>query len=385
METSTNIKHKMTYAPFSKYLKLITGLCSFGLILVATVNYTVDPGNIYPSLLTFNSHNKLSPKDIVRQFVQSDHGVIIPNDTLNERDIKKAFALNPTTAQCAIIGSSRVMQISSAGQERSLTDNCPSLINLGVSGASLEDYLVLSGMILQNEMPPRVIVFGIDPLSFNFNSDARWIRYKQDFFNMRAKVEEESNDDNYFPRLKLLQNLINREYLQRSVRLLLSERILSVENAPEFDHQIGLDRPVLLPDGSLIYSSKHNRNALTLKSSDINTFRIRRSKWVTEKAVELFIRLVNHLQQQKIKVIFVLPPYPPTVWTLAHQSTLTALITVELKVHEIARLTGVQVIGSYKSDKIGCTDDEFFDAAHEKAKCLTKLERVSTSYHLSKK
>ena len=383
MRTFTSVKHKMTYAPFSKYLKLIAGLGSLSLIAVATINYTVNPGKIYPPLSFSDSYNRLSPKQIIKQLVQSDHGIIIPNDTWNERDIKKAFALNPTNAQCAIIGSSRVMQISSAGQERSLTDNCPSLINLGVSGASLEDYLALSGMILQNESPPSVIVFGIDPRSFNFNSDSRWIRYKQDFFDMQAKLEGESYDDNYFPSLGLLRNLINREYLQRSIKLILSEKTLSVENAPEFDHQIGLDRPVLLPDGSLIYSSKHNQNALNFKSS-INTFRIRGSKWVTKKAVELFIRLVNHLQQQKIKVIFVLPPYPPTVWAIAHQSTLTALTTVELKVHEIARLTGVQVIGSYNSDKIGCTDDEFFDATHEKAKCLTKLERVSTSYHLSK-
>ena len=51
MQTSTITKHKMTNEPFSKYLKLIAGLCSFGLIVIATRNYTVNPGKIYPPLL----------------------------------------------------------------------------------------------------------------------------------------------------------------------------------------------------------------------------------------------------------------------------------------------------------------------------------------------
>ena len=373
----------MTYAPFSKHLKLIAGLCSFGLIVVATINYTVNPGRIYPPLLISDSYNKLSPKQIVKQLVQSDHGVIVKNDTWNERDLKRALALRPTTAQCAVIGSSHIMQISSLRKERLLSDNCPSLINLGVSGASLEDYLALSEAILRNEKPPKVIVFGVDPWSLNFNRDSRWVRYKQDFFNMQAKLEGKYQDDNYSSSLGLLRNLINREYLLRSLQLILSKG-QSIENAQEFDHQIGLDDPVLLPDGSFIYSGGYMRNALASKINGVHEFRIRGTQWVTEKAAELFIRLVNHLKQQKFEVIFVLTPYHPAVWSITEQLSVSAMRMVESKVHKIARLTGVQVIGSYNPSKIGCTADEFFDVAHGKVTCLTKLERASVSYRSSK-
>ena len=105
---------------------------------------------------------------------------------------------------------------------------------------------------------------------------------------------------------------------------------------------------------------------------------------MTEKAVELFTRLVNHLQQQKFKIIFVLVPYHPAVWDITEQSAVTAMKVVESKVHEIARSTGVQVVGSYNPSNIGCTADEFFDAAHGKTMCLTKLERASVSYRSSK-
>ena len=105
---------------------------------------------------------------------------------------------------------------------------------------------------------------------------------------------------------------------------------------------------------------------------------------MTEKAVELLIRLVNHLQQQKFKIIFVLVPYHPAVWSITEQPSVSAMRMVESKVHEIARLTEIQIIGSYNPSNIGCTADEFFDAIHGKATCLTKLERASVSYRSSK-
>ena len=373
----------MTNEPFSKYLKLIAGLCSFGLIVVATTNYIVNPGKIYPPLLIFDSYSKLSPKQIVNKLVQSDHGIIVKNDAWNERDLKHALALRPTTAKCVVFGSSHIIQISSFRQEKSLSGNCPSLINLGVSGASLEDYLALSEAILRNEKPPTVIVFGIDPWSLNFNRDSRWIRYKQDFFNMQAKLEVEYSGNNYSSSLGLLRNLINREYFMRSLQLILSER-LSIEDVQEFDYQIGLDDPVLLPDGSLIYSGKYMRNALASKISGVHDFRIRGTRWVTEKAAELLIRLVNHLKQQGFKVIFVLTPYHPAVWSITEQPGVSGMRMVESKVHKIARSTGTQVIGSYNPRKIGCTADEFLDAMHGKVTCLTKLERASVSYRSPK-
>jgi hypothetical protein len=384
MKTSTNIKRKMADAPFSKYLKLIAGLCSFGLVAVAIINYTIDPGNIYSSLLTSDSYNKPSPKDFIEQLVQSDHGMIIPRNSgwmENDRGIKRALALYPTTVQCAVIGSSHITQISSTRQVRSLSNNCPSLINLGVSGASLEDYLALSEIIFRNERPPRVIVFGIDPWSLNFNRDSRWIRYKQDFFKMQAKLEEEHHSDNFSSIFARLRNLINREYLQRSLQLILSERKQSIKNAPEFDHSVGLDDPVLLPDGSFIRSNKHNQNTLASVTYDFRNFRMRGSQWVTEKAVELFTRLVKYLQQQKFKIIFVLVPYNPALWNITDQTPITAIQAVESKVHKIARSTGVQVVGSYNPSKIGCTAGEFFDAVHAKTSCVAKLERTSVSYH----
>ena len=53
---------------------------------------------------------------------------------------------------------------------------------------------------------------------------------------------------------------------------------------------------------------------------------------------------------------------------------------VELKVHEIAKSVGIQVIGSFHPKKINCTSEEFYDEMHPKDLCLAKLENVHLSY-----
>ena len=168
-------------------------------------------------LLTPNKHST-SPRELVEQLVQSDYGVFTPSNVWNGRDIKHELALHSTSAQCAVIGSSHIMEISSNGEKTSLSDSCLTLINLGVSGASLEDYLALSETILQNKNPPKIIVFGIDPWALNFNRDIRWKRYSQKYLTMKAKLAGRSsyNPPNVY--LEPLRNLINREYFLRSMR-----------------------------------------------------------------------------------------------------------------------------------------------------------------------
>jgi hypothetical protein len=227
METLFRTKNKTTYMLFSKYLKWITWLSLLSLMVVAIVNFTVNPGRIYPSLLTSNK----SPRELVEQLVQSDFGVHHPENGWNERDIKHALALHSTSDQCAVIGSSHIMQISSVGVITSLSDNCPSLINLGVSGATLEDYLALSETILQNKNPPKVIVFGIDPWVLNFNRDIRYKRYSHQYLRMKTKLIGGSSYNPSDTYLGLLQNLINREYFLRSISLIGSEGVRVIEGS----------------------------------------------------------------------------------------------------------------------------------------------------------
>jgi len=391
MSPSSSIRHKISHPSFSKYLKLVACSCFLCLIAVATINYTVDPVNIYPSLPTADSHNKPLIGEVVKQLIQSDFGIFYLNDTWSIREIKRELALHPTSAQCAVIGSSHVMGISSYTKESSLTDNCSSLINLGVDGASLEDYLAFSELILQNKKPPKTIVFGIDPWSLNFNKDQRWRQNELDTINMKTRLTNanESLHVSFGSSLETgdslakLLHLINREYFLRSIEYMLrGKRNWITQLAPEFDQKTGLDSSVLLPDGSYIYPTQATQKGSPHKISGVHSYKITNGQWFNSNAIETFTLLVKHLQKHDFKMVFVLTPYHPAVWGIPKQPIVTAMKIIETKIHEIAMTTEVLVIGSYQPENIGCTTSEFRDASHADISCLNKLERLSFPYHL---
>ena len=373
---------------FLFYLKIVIYFFFMLMTVVAFINYKMDPAKIYHKYFESTGSEEMSLTEFTKKLVQSDNGIIIKKDIWNERDIVHALADYQTNAECAVFGSSQVMQISSARPEKSLLKTCSSLINLGLNGATIEDYIALSKKIFLNKKPPKTIIIAIHPWSLNFNRDLRWSRYKKDFINMQNKIM--SNSDNFSKNfdkidsynITLLSNLINFEYFMSSIDLLMSKKDHSIEFAKDFNYNLGLDHKVLLPDGSLIYSSEHIKQSLKRKIDGISgnqNYKIIPGKWYNQNAIELLTKFVIYLKKN-FNIVFVMTPYHPEVWNFSEQPVVTAMKIVELKVHEIAKSVGIQVIGSFDPKKINCTSEEFYDEMHPKDLCLAKLENVHLSY-----
>ena len=121
------------------------------LALFSLINFFVDPENIYPKLFSSEKSESLLAS-YSNRLTKSKYGLLDEEfSILNERDRKKALATFSKDSGCAIIGSSRVKQISSFRDEKSLTKNCKSIVNLGVDGATLEDYFIFSEILLENK------------------------------------------------------------------------------------------------------------------------------------------------------------------------------------------------------------------------------------------
>jgi hypothetical protein len=367
------------------YIKSIFVFIIFLLAVTALTNYIVDPGNIYKK--SSSQSNKLTPKVYIKNLIQSNYGLLMPNNTWNERDLKKALAEYPINYDCAVIGSSHIMQISSNSKNKSLTGVCSSLINLGVDGGTLEDYLAMSNIILKNiEFRPKTIVFGIDPWSLNFGRDKRWIRYEEDYFEMKDKLSEKYSAASLEGdgRLKkdLLLNLFNMIYFKRSLSAIFEDKVTIITQAPKFNHNIGLKLPVKLPDGSLIYSAEYIAKAKkSIKNiSGKESYKIVSNHYYQDNAIIAFEKLIQHLIKSKIKVVFVLTPYHQRVWSNKDQPIITAFRITEGKVHDIAKKYKIQVIGSYNPKKTECLESEFYDHSHAKYKCLAKLENKIAIY-----
>ena len=139
------------------------------------------------------------------------------DNILSERDIKFKLANYPTNAECAVIGSSPILQISSYRKTRSFSSICDSILNLGTSGSVLEDYLIISEQLFLNKQPPKKIIISIYPYTLNFNRDKNWQKYSDEYYTFKNKLMNNkesniiSNKNSY--NFLLLENLINLKYL----------------------------------------------------------------------------------------------------------------------------------------------------------------------------
>jgi hypothetical protein len=358
------------------YIKSIFLFITLLLTVTALTNYIVDPGNIYPKY--YSQDNRVTPEFFVKKLIESKYGLLKPKNVWNDRDIKKELAIYPDSYDCALIGSSQIMQISSYRQNKSLTTTCPKLKNLGVSGGSLEDYLALTNLVLKNkESLPKVVVFGINPWSLNFGRDLRWRKYEQDYYEMKKKIslkyatknlsnENESN-------IALLLNLFNLEYLKSSLSNISKAKIEKVTQASKFNQNIGLDHQVILPDGSLIYSSRLLKRDKNFDDGR-NSYKIVNNLYYQQHAIEIFTKLIQHLINYEIDVVLLLTPYHHSVWNNQEQPIIEAFKIVEEKVHDIAKQNKIKVIGSFNPNNIGCLENEFTDTMHSTDECLMKLE-----------
>ena len=372
---------------FFRYL-IIVGFFSFlSIFVVALINYKIDPTKVYSSYFKSSKNNDdISLSDFIEKLVSSKNGVIMKDYIWNERDIHYSLAEYPTGAECTIVGSSQVKQISSSRKNKSLVKTCNGIVNLGLNGGVLEDYLVMSQSIIGNKNPPKNIIFAISPWTLNFNRDSRWLHYKSKFADMLVKitnnkenkVEIYNNSKSY--KIALFKNLINLKYFISSLNLLISKKDLSIEMAEDFNYDIGAKNKVLLPDGSEISSSEEIKKIHSHRIDGLSPLRnwgIVPGRWYDKNAIEIFIKLVSYLKKD-FNIIFLMTPYHPEVWKIDDQPVVIAMKNVELEVHEIAKFLNVDVIGSFDPKKAGCDANEFINEIHAKDLCLSKLENVYT-------
>ena len=352
----------MTIIKHTTYLKSIISIFFLLILIVSLTNYTVDPAGIY--------HGQKNLKNIVLEIESSKNGLIF-RGAWNERIIALSLAKFSAKTSCYVIGSSHVAAIGSARQQTSFTRDCPNLINLSVAGASLEDFIALSGVIIKNKNQPKTIVFGIDPWSLNFDRDRRWITYKDEYESFLQTIT--NTKDGYYKEYSLMKNLINFEYFIHSVNEINSIG-KTIINAPEFDQAVGYDEAVQLRDGSFVYSKETIQKRRNKIVTGLHHYKIVDGVWYSESAVKTFKNLLQYLQLN-YDVILVLAPYHPAIWKYDDQPIDTAMRIIEDKVHEIAESLSIKVVGSYNPKKVGCMEEDFIDDMHSSAICMMKLQR----------
>ncbi|MDC3216546.1 hypothetical protein OAU40_01635 [Candidatus Pseudothioglobus singularis] len=351
---------------FIKYTKTILLVSIVSLLIISATNFIVDPLQIYPSVFSYDKKNTY--KSITEKIITSKHGLIIPNEqNYNEFELKKSLLKYSNYSDCAIIGSSRSMQISSYRKNSSLSNICPSMINLAVSGASLHEYIELS-KVLVTYPNTNTIVFVIDPWSLVSEPAYQWKRYVY-FFKNPPDNNTDALEKNSST-VPLIKNLFNYKYLMLSLKKIFqTSQFSNFEVAPFFDTTLGIEYAVILPDGS-------NIPAITTDNKIINgiiNHKINDATSYNKNALKLFSSLIMELKKQ-FNIVFVMTPYHPKVWKINNQPIVKIMESVESEIHVLAKSLNIVTIGSYNPAISGCLDVEFYDNIHMKDSCTSKLK-----------
>jgi hypothetical protein len=357
------------------YLRYLLTTTLLILIACVSINFFVDPASVY--------HSDQAPSSVYAdELIKSEFGLWWPENSFEDRAIKKPLSKYASASECVVVGSSHIMQLGSARISKTLTDQCASILNLGVSGASIEDQFVLVYLSLQNGHPKKIIL-GVDPWTFAFGKDARWSYYADDYKQAKRDIFGKShvNDENANGiQLSKLRNLINLEYTVRSMRKFASNIMYgpiqhAAKQAPIVDEFKGGKYPILFKDGSLLYSEKYITSAKK-KPIPFGGVTYATSGVLNDpSAIKAYKSMLLWIQARGVEPILLMTPYHQNVWKSGDSYNTRALVATEPIVRKLGSELGLKVIGTYDPDIMGCPTTEFYDFMHASTACLAKLQQ----------
>jgi hypothetical protein len=359
-----------------RYFLSVLASAALVLLLVVMLNWRIDPAGIFGQVEVNRQYAIALPKALQN----SEYGIVIPN-TVEDRVYKMEMARSTLPHDCVLIGSSHVMQMGSSQKHRSLP-GCKNILNLGVSGATLEDHITLAWLSVRSQMP-RKIFLGVDPWTLAYGKGELWqIRYPDIYRQARSDIGSKPMSVPVFSSRWL--NLIGFEYTFISLENWWNKtQTAGMVEAPLIDDDSGWIHLITLKDGSFVPS------AVSISTASKSPVPIGGQPYKVSAplneidAIADYRLLIKWIQSQGVQPVLLMTPYHPNVWESAMSKNVLAMTATEKIVRDMAKDLNISAIGSYRPTDIGCTDDEFFDFMHPKPSCLAKIVD-STALKISK-
>jgi hypothetical protein len=353
-----------------KYLQYMLGSTLIWLLGIMILNFLIDPGAIY------HRQKNFSVVDFSKMLLHSHYGLWWPEGSFNEREIKKELILH-SNSDCVVIGSSHVMQIGNQNNNLILHRLCKSIMNLGVSGASIEDHFIYAFLATQNKHIKKIIL-GIDPWTFAYNKDMRYDILHQEYSTAKSMVlgapvlhETTKYSDAFL-------NLINLEYTLRSLQKLKNinknaKKPFQYQPSMPVDMAHGGQYPLLLPDGSLIYSAKFISESFN-NQHKINDVVYKTDGEINEpQAIKDYKTLLSWIKNRHIEPVLLMTPYHEISWKNKEQSNYQAIQKTTKVIERLAGDLHLKMIGTYAPFQAKCTHSEFYDFMHPTIDCVNKI------------
>ena len=351
-------------ANFRDYLAILSAVFFSGLLFVVSVGYVVDPGNLFrpPDYEKGIGEIMLAGKNV--------GNVVDFNDRLLQRYLVEEMV---TVPQVVALGSSRVLGIRSGMFPGKV------FFNHGLMSGTLQDLVALLELYRQRGDIPAMVVLGLDPWMLNRNTkQRRWRVLHQEVSSFLAFMELSSGvrvDSLGWAKWRELASLV---YLRRSLADLFRQ-----DKATDFFATTSLADTVRirLADGSSVYETKIRALSEEAVGESAVAFASREPVPTLEGFFELDSwsmsvteAIVSYLQSRGVEVAIYLPPYHPSAYELLeHKDSTQQVLAAEEYFKSLSAKFSIGLVGSYDPNKAGCRASEFYDAAHAKESCVSRI------------
>lgn len=329
-----------------KFIKLIISLFIF-LLLIFLLNTKV-----------FTSNSNISTEAKLAKLLTNHKAIYSIN--MDERQfIKNRINYENSNPEILAIGSSRLMQLS----KKVINNN---LLNLSVSGASIEDQIVISLMAIE-KFKPKSVILGADPWLFNkFNGQDRWKSYLEEYNFYLKKIIPFADDG-----IEVKKKYFNYNFLIPKLILDKIYTFLTVRSVDDniVNKEINFSKQLINKDGSRTYAKKDITKEIkkTLINYSMNKYKF------SEEKYEIYQNFLSYLKKNNnLEIYLFLSPFHPD----SYQFTLNEVPQyeeVEKIYNNLAKKYNIKILGSYDAEINFCKNNEFYDSIHPKQDCLKKI------------
>jgi hypothetical protein len=328
---------------------------------------TISLASIFLILFSYLNYNFFSSKNSTEAFLAKllvNKNAVFATKMDERLFIKNRIIHENLKPKVLIIGSSRIMEISK--------DNFNmQTLNLGVSGASIEDHIAITLMALE-KFNVDTIILGADPWLFNnFANLLAWKSISEEYKVSLKNIQLKSKD------YKIIQYKDYREkYLFYELFL---EKLYNFLNIRKLDLELkenqinNLTKDTILRDGKRFYAA--NKELEEKIKANVIDYSMYKYKFSDEN-YEIYKSFIEHLTDvHKKEVVLVLPPYYLPSYKLTIQEK-PFYLDLEAKFKKLSKETNIKIIGSYDASLVPCDDNEFYDSSHPKDSCMKKITNL---------
>ena len=302
---------------------------------------------------------KTSTEVMLAKLLVKSEGVY--STKIDERQfIKNRIIYETIDPKILAMGSSRMMQISNENFNKQI-------LNLSVSGASIQDQITIIEMAIEKFNPDQILL-GADPWLFNkHNNQTRWKSIQKEYQLAISNINSINKKEKILSSIDVEKNYFFYEHFLDKFYNFLNIRKLEIELGENSNDNLTKD--IILKDGSRFNRKQDVKNKIKPAVVDYSL-----EKYVfSNDYYNIYKTFIEYLQKtHKKEVILVLSPYYLPSYELTIKEK-PFYLESEKKFKELSKETNIQIIGSYNPLLTTCSVDEFFNSSHPKASCMKKI------------